>query len=74
MSDVGRKVVSDKGRLNRERQVTKASEFPSCAGKSFFFPPLELEPRIRDGVDVRDRMTGMVEGYHQRNEKQRWLS
>ena len=34
MSDVGRKVVPDKGRLNRERPVTKAIEFPSCTGKS----------------------------------------
>ena len=37
MSDVGRKVVPDKGRLNRERPVTKALEFPSCTEKSFFF-------------------------------------
>ena len=37
MSDVGRKVVPDKGRLNRERPVTKALEFPTCTGKSFFF-------------------------------------
>ena len=37
MSDVGRKVVPDKGRLNRERPVTKAIEFPSCTEKSFVF-------------------------------------
>ena len=36
MSDMGRKVVADKGRLNRERSVTKALEFPSCTGKIFF--------------------------------------
>ena len=36
MSDVGRKTVPDKGRLNRERPVTKALEFPFCTGKSFF--------------------------------------
>ena len=35
MSDMGRKVVPDKGRLNRERLVTEAPEFPSCTGKSF---------------------------------------
>ena len=37
MSDVGRKTVPDKGRLNRERPVTKALEFPFCTGKSCFF-------------------------------------
>ena len=36
MSDVGRKTVSDKGRLNRKRPVTKALEFPLCTGKRFF--------------------------------------
>ena len=36
MSDVGRKTVPDKGRLNRERPVTKALEFPFCTGKRFF--------------------------------------
>ena len=36
VSDVGRKIVPDKGRLNRERPVTKDLEFPSCTGKSFF--------------------------------------
>ena len=35
MSDVGRKAVPDKGRLNRERPVTKALEFPFCTGKRF---------------------------------------
>ena len=30
MSDVSRKVVPDKGSLNRERPVTKALKFPSC--------------------------------------------
>ena len=47
MSDVGRKTVPDKGRLNRERPVTKALEFPFCTGKSFF---IELERRVRGGV------------------------
>ena len=37
MSDVGRKVVPDKGRLNRKRPVNKALEFPSCTGKSCCF-------------------------------------
>ena len=35
VSDVGRKFVPDKGHLNRERSVTKALEFPFCAGRSF---------------------------------------
>ena len=37
MSDVGRKVVPDKGRQNRERPVTKTLEFPSRTGKVFCF-------------------------------------
>ena len=37
MSDVGRRVVPDKGRLNRERPATKALEFPSCTGIIYFF-------------------------------------
>ena len=49
MSDVGKEVVPDKSRLNRERPVTKALEFPSCTGKSFFFPS-ELERGVRDAV------------------------
>ena len=36
LSDVRRKTVPDKGRLNRERPVTKALEFPFFTGKSFF--------------------------------------
>ena len=36
MSDVGRKAVPDKGRLNRKHPVTKALEFPFCTEKSFF--------------------------------------
>ena len=47
MSDVGRKIVPDKGRLNRERPVTKAIEFPFCIGKIF---SSELERRVRDGL------------------------
>ena len=71
MSDVGRKTVSDKGRLNRERPVTKALEFPFCTGKTFhrnWNGEHEME------CTQRDRMTDMVAGYHQRNERQRWLS
>ena len=52
MSDVGRKTAPDKERLNRERPVTKALEFPFCTGKSFcccFFSS-ELEQRVRDGM------------------------
>ena len=33
MSDVRKKVVPDKGRLNREIPVTKALEFLYCTGK-----------------------------------------
>ena len=69
VSDVSRKVVPDKGSLNRERPVTKALKFPSCTRKCFF--PSELERRVREGVYV---MTGMVAGYHQTNGKQRGLS
>ena len=36
MSDVGRKSVPNKGRLNRERPVTKALEFPFYTGFFFF--------------------------------------
>ena len=53
MSDVRRKTVPDKGRLNRERPVTKALEFPSS----------ELERRVRDGVYTErqdDRYGGRV--------------
>ena len=58
LSDVGRKTVPDKGRLNRERPVTKALEFPFCTGKSFF--SLELERRVRDGVytEIQDDRHG----------------
>ena len=37
MSDVGRKTVPDKGRLDRERPTTTALEFPFCTEKSLFF-------------------------------------
>ena len=76
MSDVGRKVVPGKGRLNTERPVTRALEFPSCTEKKFFFffffhqnwnGEYEMECIQRDWV------TDMVAGYHQRNRKQRWL-
>ena len=65
MSDVGRKIVPDKGRLNRARQVTKALEFPFCTGKFFliFFFKSELERGIRDGVHTErqdDRYGGRV--------------
>ena len=36
MSDVSRKVVPDKGSLNRERPVTKALKFSSCTRRSCF--------------------------------------
>ena len=49
MSDVGRKVVPDKGRLNRERPVTKALDW-----KEIFFSS-ELERTVRDGVYTESR-------------------
>ena len=61
MSDVGRKTVQDKGRLNRDRPVTKALEFPFCTGK--YFSSSELERRVRDGVYTErhdDRYGGRV--------------
>ena len=62
MSDVGGggKVIPDKGRLNRERPVTKALEFPFFTGKSF---SSELGRRVRDGVYTErqnDRYGGRV--------------
>ena len=62
MSDVGRKTVPDKGRLNRERTVTKALAFPVCTGKSLFFSS-KMEWRVRDGVYTErqdDRYGGRV--------------
>ena len=61
MSDVGRKTVPDKGRLNKERPVTKALEFPFFARERVF--SLELERRVRDGVYTErqdDRYGGRV--------------
>ena len=52
MLDVSRKVVPDKGRLNREQLVTKALKFPSCTRKSLFLflSSSELERRERLGM------------------------
>ena len=60
MSDVGRRVVPDKSRLNRERPVTKALEFPFCTGKSFFHRDWNGEGEME--CTERDRMTDMVAG------------
>ena len=57
MSDVSRKVVPDKGSLNRERPVTKVIQFPSCSRKLNWNGVFETE------CIQRDRMTGMVAGY-----------
>ena len=72
MSDVGRKTVPGKGRLNRERPVTKALEFLFCTGKSFFRWNWNGEYEME--CTQKDRMTDMAAGYHQRNKRQRWLS
>ena len=61
MSDVGRKTVPDKGRLNRERPVTKTLEIPFSTEKSFFSS--ELERRVRRGVYTErqdDRCGGRI--------------
>ena len=72
MSDLRRKTVPDKGRLDRERPVTKALEFPFCTKKSFFHRNWNGEYVME--CTQRERMIDMVAGYHQRNERQRWLS
>ena len=69
MSDVGRKVVPDKGRPNRKRPVTKAFEFSSCTGKSFFVFHQNWNGEYEMQCVERSRMTGMVAGYNQRNGK-----
>ena len=56
MSDVGRKTVPVKGRLNRERPVTKALSQERVFSS-------ELERRVRDGVYTErqdDRYGGRV--------------
>ena len=50
MLDVSRKVVPDKGRLNREQLVTKALKFPSCTKKIQKTNSFELEQRVEEGV------------------------
>ena len=50
MLDVSRKVVPDKGRLNREQLVTKALKFPSCTKKKSKKKSFELERRVQEGV------------------------
>ena len=72
MPDVGRKTVPDKGRLNRERPVTKTLEIPFSTEKSFFHRNWNGEYVME--CTQRERMIDMVAGYHQRNERQRWLS
>ena len=64
MPDVGRKTVPDKGRLNKERPVTKAPSVSILHRKEFFlFFSSEVEQRVRDGVyreRLDDRYGGMV--------------
>ena len=69
LTDVSRKVVPDKRSLNRECLVTSALSFRLALVKEFvsvLFFSSQLDRRVR-GV-YRDPMTGMVAGYHQRNE------
>ena len=52
MAGVSRKVVPDKGSLNRERPATKALKFPSCTKKVLFSSsPIAME-------DTRDAERG----------------
>ena len=60
---MSRKVVLDKGSLNRERPVTKALKFPSCTRKSLFvFSPSELQRTLRGVYTERtdDRYGGRM--------------
>ena len=57
MSDVGRKTIPDKGRLNRERPVTK---FPFCTGKSFFHQNWNGEYNMECTQRQDDRYGGRV--------------
>ena len=43
MSDMSRKVLPDKGSLNRERPVTKALKFPFCTRKTFHLNRVRAE-------------------------------
>ncbi len=53
MSDVRKKVVPDKGRLNREIPVTKALEFLYCTGKN----KKRKNKRSELGQRVREMLT-----------------
>ena len=73
MSIVGRTVIPEKRHLKRERHAIKTLEFPSSTGKSFFFHQ-NWNGENEMACAHRGRLTGMVAGYHQRNEMQMWLS
>ena len=71
MSDVGSKTDPDKRRLDRERPSTKAL-VSILHRKEFFRRNWNGEYEME--CTQRDRITHKVAGYHQRNERQRWLS
>ena len=60
---MSRKVVPDKGSLNRERPVNQKELFH-----------LKWNGESETECIQRDMVTGMVAGYYQRNGKQRRLS
>ena len=67
---MSRKVVLDKGSLNRERPVTKALKFPSCTRKSCCFSPhLNWNGLCEKECIQREAITGMVAGYHKTTTK-----
>ena len=76
MSDVGRKVVTDKGRLSGERPVTNALKVSILHRKNIFHQSWDGEYEIE--CTQRDRMTGMLAEYNfkkkLKNGKERWLS
>ena len=66
---VSRKVVLDKGSLNRERPVTKALKFPSCTRKEVFH--LNWNGLCEKECIQREPMTGMVAGYHLKEKRKK---
>ena len=69
MLDVSRKVVPDKGSLNREWPVAKVLNFHLA--QEFFH--LNWNGVCKKDCIQKDMMTGMVAGYHPKNWKSRYL-
>ena len=68
MLDVSRKVVPDKGSLNRERPVTKVRKFPSSTRKIFFLRLNWSEVCEKECIQ-RETTKGMVAGYNKQQNK-----